>query len=144
MTKNTIIAISFVSPIEIIYYTFNPLGAQFGEILVRVQAFSVSSTDRSVLRGRGSALRSLVTGSQVTVGRGFAGKFNYCCFFKLFFIFTFLRFRPQKEKNRTLIRSFCCPYVWVSVRRYQVSNIHIGTSLWALAKLGFLINSIIR
>lgn len=48
-------------------------GAQFGEILVRVQAFSVSSTDRSVLRGRGSALRSLVTGSQVTIGRGFAG-----------------------------------------------------------------------
>ncbi|CAF4872975.1 unnamed protein product [Pieris macdunnoughi] len=48
-------------------------GAGPGEVLVRVQAFSVSTIDRSVLRGRASALRSLVTRSQVTVGRGFAG-----------------------------------------------------------------------
>ncbi|CAH2252011.1 jg13846 [Pararge aegeria aegeria] len=48
-------------------------GAGIGEVLIRVQAFSVSSADRGVLRGRASALRSLVTNSPVTVGRGFAG-----------------------------------------------------------------------
>ncbi|CAG4939775.1 unnamed protein product [Colias eurytheme] len=48
-------------------------GAGPGEVLVRVQAFSVCSADRGVLRGRASALRSLVTRSHVTVGRGFAG-----------------------------------------------------------------------
>ncbi|XP_047520157.1 reticulon-4-interacting protein 1, mitochondrial-like [Pieris napi] len=48
-------------------------GAGPSEVLVRVQAFSVSTIDRSVLRGRASALRSLVTRSHVTVGRGFAG-----------------------------------------------------------------------
>ncbi|XP_045762285.1 reticulon-4-interacting protein 1, mitochondrial-like isoform X1 [Maniola jurtina] len=48
-------------------------GAAAGEVLIRVQAFSVSSADRGVLRGRASALRSLVTSSPVTVGRGFAG-----------------------------------------------------------------------
>ncbi|CAK1543351.1 unnamed protein product [Leptosia nina] len=48
-------------------------GAGPGEVLVRVQAFSVSAADRSVLRGRAAALRSLITRSHVTVGRGFAG-----------------------------------------------------------------------
>ncbi|XP_041972860.1 reticulon-4-interacting protein 1, mitochondrial-like [Aricia agestis] len=48
-------------------------GAGAGEVLVRVQAFSVCPADRGVLRGRASALRSLLTRSPVTVGRGFAG-----------------------------------------------------------------------
>ncbi|XP_072948102.1 reticulon-4-interacting protein 1, mitochondrial-like [Epargyreus clarus] len=48
-------------------------GAGSGEVLVRVQAFSVCAADRSVLRGRASALRSLITRTPVTVGRGFAG-----------------------------------------------------------------------
>lgn len=43
------------------------------EVLVRVQAFSVCPVDRSVLRGRGSSLRSLLYNTHVTVGRGFAG-----------------------------------------------------------------------
>ncbi|CAG9792857.1 unnamed protein product [Diatraea saccharalis] len=48
-------------------------GAGAGEVLVRVQAFSVCPVDRGVLRGRGSTLRSLITRTQLTVGRGFAG-----------------------------------------------------------------------
>ncbi|RVE40093.1 hypothetical protein evm_015257 [Chilo suppressalis] len=48
-------------------------GAGAGEVLVRVQAFSVCPVDRSVLRGRGSTLRSLITRTHLTVGRGFAG-----------------------------------------------------------------------
>ncbi|XP_052748314.1 reticulon-4-interacting protein 1, mitochondrial-like isoform X1 [Galleria mellonella] len=44
-----------------------------GEVLVRVQAFSVCSVDRAVLRGRGAALRALLSRPAVTVGRGFAG-----------------------------------------------------------------------
>ncbi|XP_050356138.1 reticulon-4-interacting protein 1, mitochondrial-like [Nymphalis io] len=48
-------------------------GAGAGEVLVRVQAFSVSGADRGVLRGRASALRSLLGAAPVTVGRGFAG-----------------------------------------------------------------------
>ncbi|XP_068625038.1 reticulon-4-interacting protein 1, mitochondrial-like [Battus philenor] len=48
-------------------------GAGPGEVLVRVQAFSVCAADRSVLRGRAAALRGLLTRSQLSVGRGFAG-----------------------------------------------------------------------
>ncbi|XP_037298586.1 reticulon-4-interacting protein 1, mitochondrial isoform X1 [Manduca sexta] len=48
-------------------------GAAAGEVLVRVQAFSICSLDRSTLRGRGYLLRSLLTRGHVTVGRGFAG-----------------------------------------------------------------------
>ncbi|KAJ0171602.1 hypothetical protein K1T71_013152 [Dendrolimus kikuchii] len=48
-------------------------GAGAGEVLVRVQAFSVCSVDRCALRGRGHALRTLLGRGQVTVGRGFAG-----------------------------------------------------------------------
>ncbi|XP_059061333.1 uncharacterized protein LOC131854218 [Achroia grisella] len=44
-----------------------------GEVLVRVQAFSACAVDRSVLRGRGAALRGLLSRPHVTVGRGFAG-----------------------------------------------------------------------
>ncbi|XP_037873964.1 reticulon-4-interacting protein 1 homolog, mitochondrial [Bombyx mori] len=44
-----------------------------GEVLVRVQAFSVCELDRSVLRGRGHVLRALLRAGPVTVGRGFAG-----------------------------------------------------------------------
>ncbi|XP_049880011.1 reticulon-4-interacting protein 1, mitochondrial-like [Pectinophora gossypiella] len=48
-------------------------GAAAGEVLIRVQAFSVCPVDRWVLRGRGSMLRSLLTRTQLTVGRAFAG-----------------------------------------------------------------------
>lgn len=48
-------------------------GAGAGEVLVRVQAFSVCGVDRCTLRGRGQALRSLIHKGQVTLGRGFAG-----------------------------------------------------------------------
>ncbi|KAL0861769.1 hypothetical protein ABMA27_009245 [Loxostege sticticalis] len=48
-------------------------GAGTGEVLVRVQAFSVCPVDRGVLRGRGSALRALLARGQLTVGRGFTG-----------------------------------------------------------------------
>ncbi|XP_063833775.1 reticulon-4-interacting protein 1, mitochondrial-like [Ostrinia nubilalis] len=48
-------------------------GAGSGEVLIRVQAFSVCPVDRGVLRGRGSALRSLIARTQLTVGRGFTG-----------------------------------------------------------------------
>lgn len=44
-----------------------------GEVLVRVQAFSVGAVDRGTLRGRGHSLRSLLYRGHVTVGRGFAG-----------------------------------------------------------------------
>ncbi|KAI5641219.1 alcohol dehydrogenase groES-like domain-containing protein [Phthorimaea operculella] len=48
-------------------------GASAGEVLIRVQAFSVCPVDRWVLRGRGSMLRSLISRTQLTVGRAFAG-----------------------------------------------------------------------
>lgn len=48
-------------------------GAGAGEVLVRVQAFSICSVDRGALRGRALCLRSLVYRGHVTVGRGFAG-----------------------------------------------------------------------
>ncbi|XP_075985115.1 NAD(P)H oxidoreductase RTN4IP1, mitochondrial-like [Anticarsia gemmatalis] len=48
-------------------------GAGAGEVLVRVQAFSVCCVDRACLRGRGAALRGLLARPPVTVGRGFAG-----------------------------------------------------------------------
>ncbi|KPJ00759.1 Reticulon-4-interacting protein 1, mitochondrial [Papilio xuthus] len=48
-------------------------GAGPGEVLVRVQAFSVCARDRAVLRGRAAALRPLITRSQLSIGRGFAG-----------------------------------------------------------------------
>ncbi|CAG9570595.1 unnamed protein product [Danaus chrysippus] len=48
-------------------------GVSAGEVLVRVQSFSVCPVDRAVLRGRGSALRALLGTGPVTVGRGFAG-----------------------------------------------------------------------
>ncbi|CAG4951803.1 unnamed protein product [Parnassius apollo] len=48
-------------------------GAGAGEVLVRVQAFSVCACDRAVLRGRAAALRTLATRSQLCIGRGFAG-----------------------------------------------------------------------
>ncbi|XP_013138304.1 PREDICTED: uncharacterized protein LOC106103164 [Papilio polytes] len=48
-------------------------GAGPGEVLIRVQAFSVCACDRAVLRGRAAALRPLVTRSPLTIGRGFAG-----------------------------------------------------------------------
>ncbi|KAL4717484.1 hypothetical protein ACJJTC_000633 [Scirpophaga incertulas] len=48
-------------------------GAGPGEVLVRVQAFSVGAVDRGVLRGRGATLRSLITRTPLTVGRAFAG-----------------------------------------------------------------------
>ncbi|XP_053617868.1 reticulon-4-interacting protein 1, mitochondrial-like isoform X1 [Plodia interpunctella] len=44
-----------------------------GEVLVRVQAFSVCAVDRCVLRGRGAALRGLICRGPTTLGRGFAG-----------------------------------------------------------------------
>ncbi|KPJ19756.1 hypothetical protein RR48_04728 [Papilio machaon] len=47
-------------------------GAGPGEVLVRVQAFSVCARDRAVLRGRAAALRPLITRSQLSIGRGFA------------------------------------------------------------------------
>ncbi|XP_050667830.1 reticulon-4-interacting protein 1 homolog, mitochondrial-like [Leptidea sinapis] len=48
-------------------------GAARGEVLVRVQAFSVCGADRGALRGRGAALRSLLSRAPLAVGRGFAG-----------------------------------------------------------------------
>ncbi|CAK1591421.1 unnamed protein product [Parnassius mnemosyne] len=48
-------------------------GAGAGEVLVRVQAFSVCACDRSVLRGRAAALRALAASTQLCIGRGFAG-----------------------------------------------------------------------
>ncbi|CAB3244941.1 unnamed protein product [Arctia plantaginis] len=48
-------------------------GVGAGEVLVRVQAFSICSVDRGALRGRAHCLRSLVYRGHVTVGRGFAG-----------------------------------------------------------------------
>ncbi|XP_045455766.1 reticulon-4-interacting protein 1 homolog, mitochondrial-like [Melitaea cinxia] len=51
----------------------SPAGCGAGEVLVRVQAFSVSGADRAVLRGRAGALRALLGTGHVTVGRGFAG-----------------------------------------------------------------------
>ncbi|CAG9131582.1 unnamed protein product [Plutella xylostella] len=47
--------------------------ASTGEVLIRVQAFSVCPLDRGVLRGHAGALRGLLTRGHVTVGRGFAG-----------------------------------------------------------------------
>ncbi|XP_063629119.1 reticulon-4-interacting protein 1, mitochondrial-like [Cydia splendana] len=44
-----------------------------GEVLIRVQAFSVCPCDRATLRGRGAVLRALCGRSQPVVGRGFAG-----------------------------------------------------------------------
>ncbi|GBP64813.1 Reticulon-4-interacting protein 1, mitochondrial [Eumeta japonica] len=44
-----------------------------GEVLIRVQAFSVCGADRAALRGRGALLRALLGKSNVTVGRGFSG-----------------------------------------------------------------------
>ncbi|CAH0596856.1 unnamed protein product [Chrysodeixis includens] len=48
-------------------------GAGYGEVLVRVQSFSVCAIDRGALRGRAHLLRSLLYRGHVTVGRGFAG-----------------------------------------------------------------------
>ncbi|KAJ8709971.1 hypothetical protein PYW07_009337 [Mythimna separata] len=48
-------------------------GAGTGEVLVRVQAFSICTVDRGALRGRAHMLRSLIYRGHVTVGRGFAG-----------------------------------------------------------------------
>ncbi|CAH1640543.1 unnamed protein product [Spodoptera littoralis] len=48
-------------------------GAGTGEVLVRVQAFSICTVDRGALRGRAHLLRSLLYRGYVTVGRGFAG-----------------------------------------------------------------------
>ncbi|CAH2097944.1 unnamed protein product [Euphydryas editha] len=48
-------------------------GCGAGEVLVRVQAFSVARADRAALRGRAAALRALLAAAHVTVGRGFAG-----------------------------------------------------------------------
>nr|QLI62146.1 alcohol dehydrogenase 5 [Streltzoviella insularis] len=48
-------------------------GAGVGEVLIRVQAFSVCPIDRGVLRGHAATLRGLITRTHLTVGRGFAG-----------------------------------------------------------------------
>ncbi|XP_073962517.1 NAD(P)H oxidoreductase RTN4IP1, mitochondrial-like [Choristoneura fumiferana] len=44
-----------------------------GEVLVRVQAFSVCPWDRATLRGRAAALRGLAAAAQPQLGRAFAG-----------------------------------------------------------------------